>query len=119
MKGDLYYRHALDSNKVDPGYPHQLNTTASLKGIPSGINAALQTTSNHLYFFKGNRYYRFSDGKFQVDSGYPKSLHAHWLGCHGSEASTTTANDRSSSVSYGGRVYQIVLAGLVFMFLHK
>lgn len=85
FKGPEYLRYDIASDQVDPNYPRALNSS-NWPGWPSGwetgIDAAVNWTFGHAYFFKKNHYIRYvmSPAPDHVD-GSPQLLDAaHWSG---------------------------------------
>nr|BBE38632.1 matrix metalloproteinase [Pinctada fucata] len=67
-----------NTNSIVPGFP--LTISGFWRGIPAGIEAAIQWTDGDIYFFKGDKYRRFDADRRTLTKGYPKDKAPAWLG---------------------------------------
>lgn len=81
FKGGQYARYNLKADKVDEGFPKSIPAYwGGMKeaGFDSGIDAALRSTDQKMYFFKGPLYLRYDITADRVDPGYPRKITDHW-----------------------------------------
>jgi hypothetical protein len=65
--------------KIDPGYPRLI--TEGWPGVTfNRIDAAMNVSSDSIYFFLGNQYVRFNMLTNSVDDGYPQPTNERWVG---------------------------------------
>lgn len=81
FKGGQYARYNLKADKVDEGFPKSIPAYwGGMKeaGFDSGIDAALRSTDQKMYFFKGPQYLRYDIPADRADPGYPRKITDHW-----------------------------------------
>lgn len=81
FKGGQYARYNLKADKVDEGFPKSIPAYwGGMKeaGFDSGIDAALRSTDQKMYFFKGPLYLRYDIPADRADPGYPRKITDHW-----------------------------------------
>lgn len=81
FKGGQYARYNLKADKVDEGFPKSIPAYwGGMKeaGFDSGIDAALRSTDQKMYFFSGPLYLRYDIPADRVDPGYPRKITDHW-----------------------------------------
>lgn len=74
FRGNQYVRYDVNTNKVDPGYPKNLQRYWGGTRMFRSVDAILPYPNGKVYFFKGNRYLRYDFKRHQVDAGYPKTI---------------------------------------------
>lgn len=81
FKGGQYARYDLKADKVDEGFPKSIPAYwGGMKeaGFDSGIDAAVRSTDQKMYFFKGPLYLRYDIAADRVDPDYPRKTTDHW-----------------------------------------
>ncbi|XP_069673369.1 matrix metalloproteinase-25-like [Periplaneta americana] len=75
---DMYWRYNDTTQKMDPGYPHNIERW---RGVPPNLDAAMTWTDGFTYFFKGRLFWRFDNTLIKTDDHYPLPASQHWIGC--------------------------------------
>lgn len=75
--GDKYWRYDVNENRVDPGWPKDIET--EWRRLKSGISGALNVGNGKAYFFYGREYRRFDIPLDRVYVG-PLSVAQNWPG---------------------------------------
>jgi hypothetical protein len=75
FKGGQYISYDIKGDKVDPGYPKDIDNS-TWPGLPwrDGISAVTVWDNGKAFFFRGSEYVRFDLKANRVDPGYPKRV---------------------------------------------
>ncbi|MBP0590241.1 hypothetical protein J8I87_11055 [Paraburkholderia sp. LEh10] len=100
-----YVRYDAASDAVEAGYPKSIGanwTGFSAAGFEGGIDAAVNSDSGKVYFFKGSQYLCYDVAANAVDSGYPLAIAGNWPGL----AEAGFGSDIDAAVNWGnGKLY--------------
>jgi hypothetical protein len=100
-----YVRYDVASDAVEAGYPKSIGanwTGFSAAGFGGGIDAAANSDSGKVYFFRGPQFLRYDIAANAVDSGYPLAIAGHWPGL----AEAGFGSDIDAAVNWGnGKLY--------------
>ncbi|GLG99055.1 Matrix metalloproteinase-2 [Gryllus bimaculatus] len=78
FSGHQYWRYNETTQKMDPGYPHNVSRW---RGVPEDLDAAFTWTDGLTYFFKNNIFWRFNNYLIKTDRGYPLLASQYWFNC--------------------------------------
>lgn len=76
FRGTDYVRYDVATNKMDEGYPKNIQRMWGGSQMFGSVDAAFRWSGNKIFFFKGNQYLRYDMRTNTVDAGYPRTINA-------------------------------------------
>ncbi|XP_013774418.1 matrix metalloproteinase-2-like [Limulus polyphemus] len=91
--GQQYWRFDEVEGRVELDYPRSI---IMWRGVPAGIDAALQWEDGKTYFFKDEYFWTFDDKRMKTDAQGPKLISSFWFGCSVQHQQTVLASNEET-----------------------
>jgi Hemopexin len=93
--GSEYVRYDIEQDRVDDGYPLQIE--GNWTGLWSPVGTGVVWPNGKVYFLRGIEYVRYDIEQDRVDDGYPLPIEGNWQGLSLSrvDAAVVWPNDKA------------------------